>query len=245
MRIIRCHIDAPLREGETIALPDAVSTHVLRVLRLRVGDRFALFNGDGHDYHAVLRSAEKRGARAELVARETVETESPLAVTLAQGIARGDRMDWALQKATELGVACVVPLLCERTEVRLSGEREDKRLQHWRAVMASACEQCGRARLPALSPPTPPDHLPDVLAPDSLRLLLDPQAASTLASLDIDAAHPIALAVGPEGGFADHERERMLAGGFVPIRFGPRVLRTETAGPALLAALAALLGDAR
>src|SRR5690606_21850683 len=178
MRTIRCHVDAPLQPGLTVELPESAAAHVVRVLRLGVGDALVLFNGDGHDYPATLVEAGKRGARAEVGGQVPVTNESPLRITLAQGVARGEKMDWVLQKATELGVAAIAPILSERTEVKLDAERADKRLAHWRGVLASACEQCGRARLPDLAAPTPLANWA-AAAPDGLKLALDPEGELT------------------------------------------------------------------
>ena len=157
----RVHVEAPLEPGARSVLPDPAAQHLLRVLRLLEGDDCVLFNGDGNDYPSRIVAAGKRGGEVEIVGREAVDNESPLPITLVQGIARGEKMDLILQKATELGVARIVPLQSQRSEVRLEGARLDKRLEHWRAVVLSACAQCGRAgpsRLPARSRsrPRPP-----------------------------------------------------------------------------------------
>ena len=151
MRTIRCHVDAPLSVGATAALPETAAGHLVRVLRLGVGDAVVLFNGDGHDYDARLVAVGKRGAEAEVLGARALANESPLAITLAQGVARGEKMDLVLQKGTELGVAAFAPINTERTEVKLDAERAEKRLAHWRGVLVAACEQSGRARVPALA----------------------------------------------------------------------------------------------
>ena len=153
MRVTRVFVDLPLATGMELELPADAAAYLARVLRLRPGDACVLFNGDGNDYDARLLSLDRRGARAEVVDARPVANESPLRIVLVQGIARGEKMDLVLQKATELGVAEVRPVDSERSEVRLQGERLDKRLAHWRAVVASACGQCGRARVPEVSPP--------------------------------------------------------------------------------------------
>jgi 16S rRNA (uracil1498-N3)-methyltransferase len=244
MRTIRHYVDLPLREGASLALPEVALAHLVRVLRLGAGDRVRLFNGDGHDYEAELESVGKREARARVLERIEVDSESPLAITLAQGIARGEKMDLILQKATELGVARIAPVVTERTEVRLDAERADKRGAHWRGVLASACEQSGRARLPQLLPPR---ALGDFLAGESstLKLVLDPGAATTLARLQPAPDASICLLVGPEGGLSERDLAAARAVGFTGLRLGPRILRTETAALAALAALNALYGDWR
>ena len=244
MRIVRHFVEAPLSAAVEFALSDSACAHLLRVLRLGVGDRFVAFNGDGHDYEAELVEAGKRGGRARVLARREVDRESPLAITLAQGIARGEKMDLILQKATELGVARIAPVVTERTEVRLDAERADKRAAHWRGVLASACEQSGRARLPELLPPR---ALGDFLAAESgaRRLVLDPGAGATLAQLHLAPGESLCLLVGPEGGLSERDLAAARAAGFTGLRLGPRILRTETAALAAIAGLNALYGDWR
>ena len=243
MRVIRAFVEGPLAPGQRLTLPDDAAAHLVRVLRLQAGDECVLFNGDGHDYAARITAASKRGVDAEVLSARVVDNESPLRITLLQGIARGEKMDWILQKATELGIAAIVPVHSERSEVKLDGERAGKRLAHWRSVLVSACEQCGRARVPALAAPQPLREATAGLA-DVPRHLLDPeagQAIETLASLP-DAC---VLAVGPEGGWSPRDRELLHAAGFTGLRLGPRILRTETAGIAAIAALQAMFGDLR
>lgn len=243
MRLTRTYIDAPLAIGATVTLPEAASAHLVRVLRLGVGDACVLFNGDGCDYDARLASLAKKGAEAEVFGRREIDRESPLRITLGQGIARGEKMDLVLQKATELGVAAVAPLIAERTEVKLDAERAGKRMTHWQGVLAAACEQSGRARLPALSEPhalaTWASGLPD----RSTRLALDPEGECTLSSLALPADADVILAVGPEGGLSARDLAALRAAGFRGLRLGPRILRTETAGLAAIASLQAMYGD--
>lgn len=239
MRVIRCFVDAPLAAGARIALPEGAAGHLARVLRLGAGDACVLFNGDGRDYDARIVSASRKAVEVEIEGMREVRNESPLRIVLVQGIARGEKMDLILQKATELGVAGVVPVQGERGEVRLDGERADKRLRHWRSVVASACEQSGRARVPEVAGPRP---LADALADlPSARLLLDPEATQPLPS-NIPSGG-CALAIGPEGGWSPQDIATLQAAGFVGARLGPRVLRTETAGLAAIAALQMLAGD--
>ncbi len=243
MRLTRTYIDAPLAIGATVTLPEAASAHLVRVLRLGVGDACVLFNGDGCDYDARLASLAKKGAEVEVVGRRAVDRESPLRITLGQGIARGDKMDLVLQKATELGVAAVAPLITERTEVKLDAERAGKRLAHWQGVLASACEQSGRARLPGLAEPQGLARWAAALPRDTRKLVLDPAGECTLASLALPAHAEVALAIGPEGGLSERDLATLQAAGFRGLRLGPRILRTETAGLAAIAALQALYGD--
>ena len=242
MRLTRCHVDAALAPGLRIALPESAATHLTRVLRLREGDACVLFNGDGNDYAARLAVVGKREVVAEVSAATALANESPLRIVLLQGVARGEKMDLILQKATELGVAAVVPVNAERSEVKLDAERAEKRLAHWRSVVASACEQSGRARLPAVAAPTALDaaaHAVDA----ALKLTLDPQGEHVLATLAAPSPASLAIAIGPEGGWSPRDRETLRTAGFRGLRLGPRVLRTETAGLAAIAALQARFGD--
>jgi 16S rRNA (uracil1498-N3)-methyltransferase len=244
MRTIRSFVDRPLAVGDVFPLPEATGNHLVRVLRLDVGDGCVLFNGDGHDYDAKLLSREKRGSAVEVIGKRAVGNESPLRLTLLQGIARGEKMDLILQKATELGVAAFAPVATDRTEVRLDAERSDKKMAHWRGVLAAACEQCGRATLPGLASPR---ALSDAVAADASahRYLLDPDADTAIADLALPPDATVSLAIGPEGGFSDRDRATLKAGGFRGVRLGPRILRTETAGIAAIAAINALYGDWR
>jgi 16S rRNA (uracil1498-N3)-methyltransferase len=243
VRLTRVPVDAPLAPGARVALPEDVAAHLQRVLRLQPGDPCVLFNGDGNDYAARLVAAGKRGYEAEVVsASPAAAAESPLRIVLLQGIARGEKMDWILQKATELGIAGIVPVSSERSEVRLDAERASKRLAHWRGIVASACGQSGRGVLPPVAAPQP---LADALAGADLpaaRFLLDPEAAASIASMPAPGDACV-LAVGPEGGWSPRDRAQLEGAGFAGLRLGPRILRTETAGIAALAALQARFGD--
>jgi 16S rRNA (uracil1498-N3)-methyltransferase len=243
VRTTRCHVDTALAPGQRVLLPEPASQHLLRVLRLRAGDRCRLFNGDGHDYPARLLATVGKRAEFEVEEVIAVDNESPLSLQLAQGIARGEKMDLILQKATELGVAEIHPLFTLRTEVRLDAERMEKRLQHWRGVISAACEQCGRARLPLLHPPRTLAAFLGQLPADAIKLVLDPQGGRRLDALEAPGARPLLLLVGPEGGLDQRDLTPARAAGFEGLRLGPRILRTETAGLAAIAALQARLGD--
>ena len=243
MRVIRAFVDLPLAAGARIALPDAAAAHLTRVLRLREGDACVLFNGDGRDYAARIVFTGKRETLAEVGDAHAVDNESPLRIALLQGIARGEKMDLILQKATELGVARIVPVDAERTEVRLDAARMQKRLAHWRSVVASACEQCGRARLPEVATPVSVADAGAHPAEAALRLTLDPGGEHSMASLAVGADASVAIAIGPEGGWSPRDREALRVAGFEGLRLGPRILRTETAGLAAIAALQARFGD--
>src|SRR5690606_10108865 len=243
MRLTRCHVELPLQPGATVVLPERATSHLVRVLRLREGESCVLFNGDGHDYAARLASVTKREVSAEVLSATAVDNESPLRIVLLQGIARGEKMDLILQKATELGVAAIVPVNGERTEVRLDAERAQKRLAHWRSVVESACGQSGRARVPEVQPPASLEAAAAALPGDALRLLLDPQGEHRLASMQLQDTNTVVVAIGPEGGWSPRDRQALQAAGFSGLRLGPRVLRTETAGLAAIAALQARFGD--
>lgn len=241
MRLTRVYVDAPLTPGGRVTLEGSAASHVTRVLRLRTGDALTLFNGAGGEYGASI--AEARGGRLTVQVGEAraLERESPLAVTLAQGVSRGERMDLVVQKATELGVHAIVPLFTERSVVRLSAPQATRKLTHWRAVAVAACEQSGRNRLPQIAAPLP---LADFLhqPPEAgARLLLSPQAVARIQ--DVPPAPAATVLIGPEGGLTETEQETALAAGFTPVRLGPRILRTETAALAALTVLQLEFGD--
>jgi len=268
MRDIRVYTEAPLdsglasalASGRKLALPAQAAQHVIKVLRLRSGAEMTIFDGQGGEYRARLELAGRGEAWVELHEHLPLERESPLQITLLQGLARGERMDWVMQKATELGVQRIVPVSTARSVVQLDADRGDKRSAHWRAVAAAACEQCGRNRLPTIDPPLKLAAALQAVTTPALRLVLNPESTVTLgaalashaavapyAALTSHAAvaanQPIALLVGPEGGLDDDELELAVRSGFRGVRLGPRILRTETAGIAALAALQCLAGD--
>ena len=242
MRLTRCYDALPMQAGARVVLPELVANHLARVLRLREGDACVLFNGDGQDHDGRIASIGKREVVVELQASRAVDNESPLHVTLLQGIARGEKMDLILQKATELGVAAIVPVMAERTEVKLDAERTEKRMAHWRSVIASACEQSGRARLPTLSAPAALAEAARIVHADATKLTLDPTGDVSLATTQI-VGDAVVVAIGPEGGWSPRDRQQLAAAGFQGLQLGPRILRTETAGLAAIAALQARLGD--
>lgn len=243
MRIPRIHVDYALRPGSEVLLPDQAGEHVARVLRLERGAPLILFNGDGYEFDAALASLAKHAVTAEIGSVRDADRESRLPLTLAQAIARGEKMDWVLQKATELGVARIVPVMTDRTEVKLDAERAERRLAHWRGVITGACEQSGRNRLPELEAPQALDRWLETLGDRSaLRLALLPEGDVTLRQF-IQMENGAILAVGPEGGFTANDVALLRQAGFAGLRLGPRILRTETAGIAALAALQAMYGD--
>jgi 16S rRNA (uracil1498-N3)-methyltransferase len=236
------YVDAPLAVGTRVTLEGGAARHVTRVLRLRVGEALTLFNGSGGEYAASIEQSQGGRVAVAIGGQRAIERESPLALTLAQGVSRGERMDLVVQKATELGVSGLVPVLTERSVVRLTAQLAERRLNHWRAIAVAACEQSGRNRLPAIAAPVP---LKDFLrsATDGVtRLLLSPGAAATLADVPRPVTAVMVL-IGPEGGLAQAEQEAAVAAGFKAVRLGPRVLRTETAAIAALTLLQREFGD--
>lgn len=243
MREVRLFIDAPLEPGCELRLPASAARHALRVLRLKVGDRVTLFNGDGRQYAACLLAGGERQACARIDTAAAPERESPLRLTLVQAMARGEKMDWVVQKATELGAVRIVPVVSTRSEVRLDAARGEKRVDHWRAIAIAACEQSGRNVLPVVAAPLALEaFLATDTEPTPGRWALQPGQPGGLRSLG--ALPPVmTVAVGPEGGFDAGDLSRLYAAGYRELTLGPRILRTETAGIAALAALQAVYGD--
>ncbi len=241
MRVPRIFHPAPLGAGLTVELEESAANHVARVLRLRPGAPLILFDGSGGEYAATLGAVGKRNVTVELGAHDAREVESPLAITLAQGIAKGERMDYVVQKAVELGVSRIVPLLTEHCAVRLDAERLEKRQRHWQAIAIGACEQSGRNRVPAVAAPLP---LAQWLEQESTEpgLILDPRAAGGIEVLP-PPQEGVRLLIGPEGGLSDAEVALARSKGFQGIRLGPRILRTETAALTALAIVQARWGD--
>jgi len=238
----RFYCPIPLVPGREATLPEAVGRHAQSALRLRAGDSLVLFNGEGEECTAIL-DRGGREARARIVECRAADRESPLAVILAQGISSGERMDYTLQKAVELGVKAVQPIVTRRTVVRLDPERRERRRAHWLGVVMSACEQCGRTRLPDVGEISAyPEWVGSTREMDATKFMLDPEGGQRLRDLPAPQ-RPVLLLAGPEGGFDPAERDAALAAGFVPLRLGPRILRTETAAVAALAAMQALWGD--
>ncbi|KAB2937784.1 MAG: 16S rRNA (uracil(1498)-N(3))-methyltransferase [Rhodocyclaceae bacterium] len=232
----------PLAANSLADLPPAVAHHALRVLRLGVGDAVVLFNGEGGAYPGRIAVAG-RGVRVQLAEWDSGERESPLDLTLAQALPSADKMDFVVQKAVELGVARIQPLLAARSVVRLAGERAERRVAHWQQVAVSSCEQCGRNRVPPIAPVLDLRQWLGRLPPDNetQRLLLSPQGGRR--PRELAGTNGFLLLIGPEGGLEAEEAAAARLAGFADLSLGPRVLRTETAGPAALAALGALCGD--
>ncbi len=238
MRLSRFFIDAPLSLGQH-ELPEAQAHYIGRVLRHAVGDAVQLFDGSGQEYLGELIEVGKKNVRVELREPLAGMAESPLSIHLGQGLSRGERMDWAIQKATELGASQISPIVSARCEVRLKDERADKRMAHWRQIAISACEQCGRSSLPQINPPITLEQWLEQVEAD-LKLVLHPVAEPW-------ASHPqpasLAMLIGPEGGLSEDEVQQAMARGFHAARLGPRVLRTETAPVVALSVAQQLWGD--
>ena len=248
MRLTRIFVDAALSTGVTLPLPAGPAQHLTRVLRLQVGAALRVFNGQGGEFDATIASIRRNDAAILLGSQHLIERESPLQTTLLQGIVRGEKMDLILQKATELGVTAVVPMTTARSSVRVDEATALRKRAHWQGVMAGACEQCGRNRLPQIAAPV--DFAAAIVhVTATLKLLLEPELSATTLKVLLKAAPTdvpapsICLLVGPEGGFDPHEVQLAMLAGFQPCRLGPRVLRTETAALAALSALQSLAGD--
>lgn len=245
MTKVRVYVDLELNTGSSATLTKAASHHICNVMRSKVGDDLTVFNGDGNDYHASISGTGKL-ATIEIHSAVPNASESPLKIHLIQGISRGDRMDTTIQKAVELGVHAITPLISNKSQVKLTPERLTKKMAHWQGIVAGACEQSQRSRLPQLqSPVTLSAFLSELANNDNqTRMVLDPLSTVTIGQvmlLDKDCQ----MIVGPESGLEDAEIKQCLATGFQGISLGPRILRTETAGPSSIAVLQARFGDLR
>ncbi len=239
MRIPRIYHDGDLTVGQTIELTSTASQHVCKVLRLELGAELRLFNGKGKCVSAILQSASAKAALAKVQAEVSELTESPLRIHLGLGISKGERMDYAIQKAIEVGVHTITPLITERTVVRLDEKRTAKKLDHWQGIILSACEQCGRSYLPELNQISPIaswfNH------PSQCKIVFDPDAEQALSQLE--PVEEVSILIGPEGGLANNELCQASSHDFHSIRLGPRILRTETAVVSTCSALQVLWGD--
>jgi 16S rRNA (uracil1498-N3)-methyltransferase len=241
-RIPRFYTEVTLRAGATTQLPEEAAHHAVHVLRLRAGEALTLFNGRGGEYAGRVAAIERLRVTVDVLAHRALERESPLAVTLVQGVSSSEKMDFTVQKATELGVAALQPVVAARSAGRISGERAAQKRAHWQRVAIAACEQCGRNRVPEVFAPLPLEEYCRRPAPAN-GLLLSPEAQLGLREAAARLHGAATLAAGPEAGFTATEEAMLAQAGFVPVRLGPRVLRTETAALAALAALNALAGD--
>jgi len=242
VRLTRVYSEGPLAAGSDVALTGSAASHVSRVLRLRAGDALTLFNGSGAEFAGTILSSKGGTVSVAVGESRAAERESPLRTVLAQGVSRGERMDLTVQKATELGVSQILPVLTERSVVRLDAQQTARKLGHWRKIAIAACEQCGRNSVPEI---TAPVSLKEMLRADlkaSTHLLLSPEATLRIAELPRPTG-AVTVLIGPEGGLTVEEDESVRAAGFLAVRLGPRVLRTETAALAVLTLLQREFGD--
>ncbi|MCX7185304.1 MAG: 16S rRNA (uracil(1498)-N(3))-methyltransferase [Nitrosospira sp.] len=254
MTFPRFYCPGEITAGRSIELPASAAHHAARVLRLEQGDQITLFNGNGGEFSAIIARIDKSGVMVAVEKQFDIERESPLNITLVQAVCASEKMDWIMQKAVELGVSRIQPIATRRSVVKLAGERADKRARHWQQIVASACEQCGRNHLPQVLPLLSlPDWLgeqmtvrknPHAGVPGNLYFMLAPTAEKGLRDFpEATTAATLTLLVGPEGGLAPEEEAAARATGFVSLRLGGRILRTETAALAAVAALQTLWGD--
>ncbi len=243
MRIPRIHEPDASRVGDTLTLSAVNSRHLVKALRLGEGDSVDVFDGDGHEFRARLRKPGSNSVQAELTEVLCPIAESPVEVTIGLAMSLGDRMEYAIQKATELGAVAFVPLQSERSELRLKGDRLRKKQARWQQVAISAAEQSGRARVPEVAMPQGLKAWLESAPGADLSLFLHHEAEKPL--VDYPAPSTMTVIIGPEGGLSDEDRDHCSAAGFSGLRLGPRVMRTETAPVALLAAVQTLWGDFR
>jgi 16S rRNA (uracil1498-N3)-methyltransferase len=251
MRLTRVYVEAALTSGSMVELPSDTASHLAKVLRARSGDELILFNGDGREFNGAIETVRGSRMSASVGDSRPVDRESPLAITLVQCVPRGDRMDFIVQKATELGVSRIVPVLSQRSVVRLDAGQAESKAVHWRAVAVNACEQCGRNRLPTIDAARPLlNYLGESVPGVGPRLVFEPESALQpgTAAQNPAAARGFAMtaaeiAIGPEGGFASDELEAFRVSGFSQVGLGPRILRTETAAIAAVVWLQARFGD--
>ena len=242
MRITRLHHSGNLSCGGNTQLDANASNHLIRVLRTKINSPVILFNGDGFDYYCTIQDDNPKKALLLIKSRTQINNESNLSITLIQGLSRNDRMEFSIQKSVELGVNKIIPVFCQRSNVRLSKEKQIKKLDHWRRVAVSACEQSGRCSIPEITEITSLNFITPLLSNNAHKFNLSPDARASLKDTDIENQE-IELFVGPEGGLNDEETDFLQDNNFTNICFGPRILRTETAGPAVISALQMLWGD--
>lgn len=244
MRLTRVHVAGPLTPGRNHTVEGDAANHIARVLRLSPGDPLTVFDGHGGEYAARIEAIRKGAVIVEVQARSASSRESPLSLTLAQGVSRGERMDWVVQKATELGVTRIVPVLTERTVVKLDARQSERKRAHWQGIAVAACEQSGRERIPEVAEPLELHEFLGSIDARATRLLLSPAGTQRVRDLKApDGDGGIIVLIGPEGGLAETEQRTALSAGFLAVRLGPRVLRTETAAVAALTLLQHQFGD--
>jgi len=242
MRLTRVHVPEPLATGRRHTIEGDAANHITRVLRLEPGAPLTVFDGRGGEYSARIEALRKNAVIIEVQARAPSSRESSLSLTLAQGVSRGERMDWVVQKATELGVTAVVPVLTERTVVKLDARQSERKLAHWHGIAVAACEQSGRDKIPDIVAPLSLSDFLCAIDPQTTRLLLSPTGTQRINDLKAPE-RKIAVLIGPEGGLAETEQRAAIGAGFMAVRMGPRILRTETAAVAALTLLQHQFGD--
>lgn len=241
--IPRIHCPQPLAPGAQVELPGQAAHHALKVLRMKPGDSVILFDGRGGEWRAELKFGAGRTAQATLKEFIDRDCESPLHITLVQALPAGDKMDWIVEKCVELGVAAIQPITARRSVMRLTAERMERRVAHWNGIASAACEQCGRNRVPRVAPVLDlTQYLAAAAVQPARRLLLAPEGATSLQALG-KPQEPVVVMVGPEGGWEESEMHAARLAGYTAVRLGPRILRTETAGAAMLAAMQSVWGD--
>lgn len=242
MRLTRVHVPGPLSPRAHYTIEGDAANHITRVLRLEPGAPLTVFDGRGGEYSARIESFRKASVLIEVQERSSSSRESSLSLTLAQGVSRGERMDWVVQKATELGVTSIIPVLTERTVVKLDTKQSGRKLSHWQGIAVAACEQSGRDRLPHIVAPLALDDFLLDIDPQSTRVLLSPTGTQRVPDLKTSERRIVVL-IGPEGGLSEIEQRSAIGAGFIAVRMGPRVLRTETAAVAALTLLQHQFGD--
>jgi 16S rRNA (uracil1498-N3)-methyltransferase len=242
VRLTRLYLNAGLSCGDRAQLDKCASNHLVRVLRTRIDSPLILFNGDGYDYLAVTLDENAKHTSVLIQSRQKIENESSLSITLIQGLSRQDRMETTVQKSVELGVSRIIPVLCQRSNTRLNTEKAQKKLSHWNSVAISASEQSGRCIVPEVAELCTIQNIGPQISGISTRILLDPEADSSLKEIS-PKDNNVAIFIGPEGGLNDEETRLLKDNDFTAVTFGPRILRTETAGPAVISAAQTLWGD--
>lgn len=238
----RIYYSETLQVNTEISLTGNAANHVAKVLRMQLGDDLRIFNGDGYEYAAKIIAINKRDVKVNIETTIENNKESPLQIHLQQAVARAEKMDWIVQKSTELGVASITPIITERSGVKLSADRWDKRLEHWRAIAISACEQCGRNRIPEINPVVTFSYLLEQ-AQGGQCFILAPNAPTRLTTHLISTNASIQLLIGPEGGFSPLELQKAEQRGYCALSLGPRILRAETAPIVAVSVLQAYFGD--
>jgi len=242
MRTTRIYHPGTLSIHQEVSIEPQAATHLTRVLRVQAGAELIMFNGDGNEYKAVVSRVQRNSAWANIIDAQSVDRESILNIHLGQGISKGERMDYTIQKAVELGVTSITPLLTEHSTVQLKADRIEKRIRHWQGIIDSACEQCGRNRVPVIETPVKLQQWLVQTGENALKLTLEPNATETFSNMTCTGTE-IILLIGPEGGLSEHEIRLSSDNGFTGIRLGPRILRTETAAVTCLSIIQNRWGD--